>query len=140
AISILAGRLQAGGPETGRLHAVWALDAIGGPEARRVLGSRLSDSSAQVRLQAARSVGIRRDRAALADLVRLLRDRDAAVRREAAIESGESGGARRGGASGTVELGDARAAPALFAALDEPDRFVAWSIRRAIRRLDAWDR
>ena len=29
--------------------------------------------------------------------------------------------------------------PALYAALDESDRFAAWSIRRAIRRLGAWD-
>src|SRR5262249_35014840 len=72
------------------------------------------------------SVGIRRDRAALPDLVRLLRDRDAAVRREAAIALGE--------------LDDTRAGPALFAALNEADPFAAWSVRGAIRRLHAWDK
>ncbi len=61
----LADRLKAGGPEAGRLHALWALDAIGSPEARQAIVAVLSDSSAQVRLQAARSAGIRRDRAAL---------------------------------------------------------------------------
>src|SRR5262249_34679588 len=80
--------------------------------------------SARVRLQAARSVGIRRDRAALPDLSCLLSDRDAAVRREAAIAIGA--------------VGDARAAPALYAALDEADPFAAWSGRRSIPRLVAW--
>ncbi|HZW31782.1 MAG TPA: HEAT repeat domain-containing protein, partial [Isosphaeraceae bacterium] len=126
AIPVLADRLTSGGPEAGRLHALWALDAIGGPEVRRIIGSVLSDSAAQVRLQAIRSVGIRHDRTALPDLVRLLRDRDAAVRREAAIAIGK--------------LGDVRAGPALFAALDEADRFAAWSVRGAIRRLDAWEK
>jgi putative heme-binding domain-containing protein len=126
AIPLLAGRLNVAGPEVGRLHAIWALDAIGGVKARRAIDSMLSDPSAAVRLQAARSAGIRRDSAALLDLCKLLRDPDAAVRREAAIALGE--------------LGDNRAAPALFAALPEPDRFAAWSVRRAIRRLEAWDR
>jgi putative heme-binding domain-containing protein len=122
----LADRLKDGGLEAGRLHALWALDAIGSPEARQAIVAVLSDSSAKVRLQAARSVGIRRDRAALSDLSRLLKDRDAAVRREAAIAIGK--------------LGDVRAAPALYAALDESDRFAAWSVRGAIRRLEAWDK
>ena len=122
----LTDRLKSGGPEAGRLHALWALDAIGSPEARQAIDSVMSDSSAKVRLQAARSVGIRRDRAALTDLSRLLKDRDAAVRREAAIAIGK--------------LGDVRAAPTLYAALDEADRFAAWSVRRAIRRLEAWDK
>jgi putative heme-binding domain-containing protein len=126
AIPSLGDRLRAGGAEAGRLHALWALDAIGGPEARRAIGSVLSDAAPAVRLQAARSAGIRRDQTAMPRLARLLRDSDAAVRREAAIALGK--------------LADARAAPALYAALDDADRFAAWSIRRAIRRLDAWDR
>ena len=126
AVPDLVARLKAGGPETGRLHALWALDAIGGPEARRAIGAALADPSARVRLQAARSAGIRRDRAALPALARLLKDRDAAVRREAAIAIGK--------------LGDPSAAAALYAALDESDRFAAWSVRQAIRRLEAWDK
>jgi putative heme-binding domain-containing protein len=122
----LADRLKAGGAEPGRLHALWALEAIGSPEARRAIDWALSDASSQVRLQAARSAGIRRDRDALGDLSRLLKDRDAAVRREAAIAIGK--------------IGDVGAAPALYAALDESDRFAAWSVRAAIRRLDAWDK
>ncbi len=126
AVPMLVERLKAGGYEVGRLHTIWALDAIGGAEARHAIDAVFSDPAAQVRLQAARSAGIRRDRDALPDLLRLLRDRDAAVRREAAIAIGE--------------LGDVKAASALFAALDEPDRFAAWSVRQAIRRLEAWDK
>jgi putative heme-binding domain-containing protein len=126
AVPLLASRLKARGPEIGRLHSIWALDTIGGVEARRLITSMLTDGSAPVRLQAARSAGIRRDRAAVLDLCRLLRDPEAAVRREAAIALGA--------------LGDTRAVPSLFAALADPDRFASWSVRRAIRRLGAWDR
>ena len=125
-VPLLVARLNAHEPETGRLHALWALDAIGGDEARRAIGSTLADPSARVRLQAARSAGIRGERAVLKDLVRLLGDRDAAVRREAAIAIGK--------------LGDVSAASALYAALGDADTFAAWSVRQAIRRLDAWDK
>ncbi len=126
AVPDLIARLKAGGTEAGRLHAIWALDAIGGPEARRAIDSSLADASSRVRLQAARSAGIRRDRDALPALSGLLKDRDAAVRREAAIAIGK--------------VGDPAASGALYAALDESDRFAAWSVRGAIRRLDAWDK
>ena len=125
-VPILVERLKQEGPEAGRLHALWALDAIGTPEARQAIAAVLSDSSARVKLQAVRSVGIRADRSVGAALTKLLKDRDAAVRREAAIAIGR--------------LGDVHAAPALYAALDESDRFAAWSVREAIRRLQAWDR
>jgi HEAT repeat protein len=125
-VPMLVDRLKAaGGRETGRIHALWALDAIGGADARRAISSVLADPSTQVRLQAARSAGIRRDRSVLPDLSRLLRDRDPAVRREAAIALGK--------------LRDPHAAPALYDALGDSDRFAAWSIQRAIRDLDAWD-
>ena len=122
----LATRLKAGGPETGRLHTLWALDGIGSAEARQEIVSVLSDPSERVRLQAVRSVGIRGDRTALAVLSRLLKARDASVRREAAIAIGR--------------IGDSSAAPALYAALDEEDRFAAWAVRGAIRRLEAWEK
>ena len=48
----LVERLKAREPETGRLHALWALDAIGGDDARRAIGSVLADPSPRVRLQA----------------------------------------------------------------------------------------
>ncbi len=86
----------------------------------------LADPDAEVRLQAARAPGFAGDRQAVADaLEMLLNDPDAAVRREAAIALGK--------------LGDTSAAPALVAALGDPDTFAAWSIRHAIRTLNAWD-
>lgn len=111
-------------PRTGRLHALWALDALGGAQASPVR-TLLADPDAEVRLQAARSVGIRREGAALPGLLPLLKDQDAAVRREAAIALGR--------------LGDRSAGPALIAALGDPDTFVAWSVRHALRTLHAWD-
>ncbi len=121
----LVDRLKRTGPEPGRLHALWALDAINTPEARRAIREALTAESPRVCLQAARSVGIRRDRAALAALTPLLRHPDAAVRREAAIALGK--------------LGDPAAAPALFAKLDDPDPFAGWANRWAIRTLKVWD-
>ena len=87
---------------------------------------RARRSSARVRLQAARSAGIRRDKPLSEQLVRLPPDRDPAVRREAAIALGR--------------LGDAAAVPALYKALGDADVFAAWSVRQAIRRLNAWER
>ena len=37
-------------------------------------------------------------------------------------------------------VGDSRPAPALYKALGDSDAFAAWSVRQAIRRLDAWDK
>ncbi len=126
AVPRLVERLKRSEPETGRLHALWALDAIGGGDARRAIGATMTDPSARLRLQAARSAGIRGDKAVLTDLVRLLGDRDAAVRREAAIAIGK--------------LRDLSAGPALYAALGDADAFTSWSVRQAIRRLDLWDK
>ena len=121
ALRHLIERLHTEQPETGRLHALWALDAIGGTEARQAIREALVDSSASVRIQAARSSGIRADRGAVDALRALLVDRDPSVRREAAIALGA--------------IGDTRAIAPLLAVLGEPDRFAAWSIRTAIRRL-----
>ncbi|AMV38941.1 HEAT repeat domain-containing protein [Planctomyces sp. SH-PL62] len=126
AIPAVVGRLGRDAPAVGRLHAIWALDAIGGDEARGAIRSLLSDESPQVRLQAARSAGLRRDRPAHDLLTKRLADRDPAVRREVAIALGR--------------LGDRSAGPALLAALGDADRFAAWSIRRAILDLGCNDR
>jgi len=125
AVGPLAARLGRRDGSTGRVHALWALDAIGTPEARRAIRPAMADADPSVRLQAARSSGVRRDREAGPSLVAALRDPDPAVRREAAIALGR--------------LGDASAGPALMAALGDADAFAAWSIRRAIRDLGAWD-
>jgi HEAT repeat protein/glucose/arabinose dehydrogenase len=121
ALGLLIERLHTVQPETGRLHALWGLDAIGGAEARQAIRKALADSSASVRLQAARSSGVRGDRGAVDALRALLVDRDPSVRREAAIALGA--------------IGDTRAIAPLLAVLGESDRFAAWSIRTAIRRL-----
>lgn len=122
----LASRLAKPEPLAGRLHALWALDAIGGEAAREAVRSRLGDETAAIRSQAARSCGIRRDAIARPRLEKLLVDRDPAVRREAAVALGR--------------LGDRTAVPALLAALGDPDRFAAWSIRHAALKLGCDDR
>jgi HEAT repeat protein len=105
----------------GRLHALWALDALDDDGARQAIRDALRDRSPRVRLQAARSCGLRGDREAIGGLAALLADSDPAVRREAAIALGSTGGPQ--------------ALPPLVAALGDPDRFAAWSIRTAIRRI-----
>ena len=125
AVSPLAARLNSRVPGPGRVHSLWALDAIGTPAARLAIRSRLADPDADVRVQAIRSSGIRRDREARPALASSLRDPLPAVRREAAIALGR--------------LGDPSAGPPLYEALGEADPFAAWSIRRAIRALNAWD-
>jgi putative heme-binding domain-containing protein len=125
AVKPLVVRLKEADSGAGRVHALWALDAIGTPEARLAIRSILADSDPNVRMQAARSSGIRRDREALPSLASALRDSNPAVRREAAIALGK--------------LGDPQAGPSLYAALGDPDAFAAWSIRRALRTFKAWD-
>ena len=125
ALPALSKRLAETSPETGRIHAIWTLDAINTPEARKAIRGALIDSSPVIRLQAARSAGNRSDKAALPALTSLLKDRNSMVRREAAIALGK--------------LGDPAATPRLMADLGDSDVFVSWAIRHAIRALNAWD-
>jgi HEAT repeat protein/glucose/arabinose dehydrogenase len=126
AVQPLIARLKIAEPEMGRLHSLWALDSIGGPEARRAIADVMRDPSPRVRLQAARSTGIRQDNTATPALLQGLHDRDAAVRRESAIALGK--------------FRDVAAASALYKALGDSDAFASWSVRHAIRRLEAWDK
>ena len=113
------------GQDAIRAHLLWTLDAMEIPEARASIRRAIGHESSAIRVQAARSSGIRRDKPATPALTKLLGDTDPAVRREAAIALGL--------------IGDTSTAGPLYAALGDPDRFVAWSVRGAIRRLGAWD-
>ena len=124
AVGPLVARLKSE-PILGRRHALWALDAINTDDARRAIRACLLDAEPSIRLEAARSSGVRRDRQAVVSLIPLLRDTDPTIRREAAIALGR--------------VGDGKAGAALYAALGDPDDFVAWSVRHAIRALNAWD-
>ena len=86
-------RTKLEGPDSalGRLHALWALDAIGTTGARRAIRAALCDRDVEVRIQAARSVGIRRDREARPTLALMLGDSSATARREVAIALGRIG-------------------------------------------------
>jgi len=125
ALEPLADRLRGAEPVAGRVHALWALDDLETAEARGVIRSVLRDPAAGVRLQAARSCGLRRDGEGRDELVHLLADRDPAVRREAAIALGR--------------IGDRAAVSALLEALGDADPFAAWSIRVAIREIGCDD-
>ena len=125
AVGPLEDRLRGGEPSVGRVHALWALDRLEAAEAREAIRSVLLDPAPQVRLQAARSCGVRRDGEAGETLVKLLGDRDPAVRREVANALGR--------------IGDPAAVPALLEELGDADPFAAWSIRRAIREIGCDD-
>jgi len=125
AVEALAGRLRSKGPETGCRHALWALDAIDGETARKAIRLTLIDLRPGLRAETTRWAGIRSDILSSQALQSLLGDPEPLVRREAAIALGK--------------LGDRRAGPALYASLIDSDRFVAYSVREAIRRLKIWD-
>jgi putative heme-binding domain-containing protein len=112
-------------PGAGRIHALWALDAIGTPEARLAIRSVLTLNDPVLQAQEARSSGISHDRAAVPGLMVLLKSADPIVRRESAIALGK--------------LGDSTIKKGLYEALGDSDPFASWSIRHAIRKLDAWD-
>ena len=121
----LVARLSGPGRGVGRLHALWALDSIGTPEARRAIRGALGDADDELKTQAARSAGIRRDREARPALTGMLGASSPVTRREVAIALGR--------------IGDPAGLPALMAVLRDRDPFVAWSIRKAIRALGAPD-
>ena len=118
----LTDRLQAN-PGPGRIHALWALDSISGPEARRAIRASLTDQKPTLQAQAARSSGIARDREAVPALAALLRSTDPTVRRDSAIALGQ--------------IGDPAGSNPLYLALGDPDPVVSWSVRKALRKLGA---
>ncbi len=118
-------KLKDHGHNLARGHALWALDSIGTSAGRLSIRKSLADSDVDLRAQAARSVGIHRDPEAVPALTRLLGDPLPLVRREAAIALGR--------------ICHPAPSPALLASLGDPDRFAAWSIRRAIRAIGLAD-
>ncbi len=128
AIRPLAERLaDRSAAETGRIHALWALDETRSPEARRAIRAAMVDPSPAVRSQAIRSGGIRRDSETETTLTKALADPDPSVRREAAI------------ALGRLNAIAPATRSALFLALKDADPTVAWSIRKAIRSKIGWE-
>ena len=90
-----------------RRNAVWALTRIGTPAALAAARSALDDADPSVRLVAGRCAASHRDTAAVEQLVRLFRDPEPAVRREAATALGR--------------IGSVDAAPALLQAFEDAD-------------------
>jgi putative membrane-bound dehydrogenase-like protein len=94
-----------------RTKVVFALYRMGTPQAMAAVRSGLSDADVQVRVAAARSVGLAKDAEAVTKLMELVRKDDLAVRRQAATALGQ--------------IGDKNAVPALLAAAEgTKDRFV----------------
>lgn len=87
------------------------------------LRGALEDEQWQVRLRAARSLGRRRDRLALAQLIRALVHPAGNLRKEAAIALGE--------------IGDGKATDALTVAAADPDPEVRKAVRLALQRIAA---
>ncbi len=98
-----------------RLQAVWAATRIAAPAARAVVRTALADPDGVVRQAALHAVSLWRDRAALASLLAVLRERFPAHRRVAAEALGR--------------IGASEAVPALLAAAGEPaDRMLEHSV------------
>jgi putative heme-binding domain-containing protein len=94
-----------------RTKALFALYRIGTPQAIAALRSGLIDTDVQVRVAAARSVGLAHDAQSVGTLTELVGKGDLAVRRQAATALGQ--------------IGDKSAVPALLAAAESnKDRFV----------------
>ncbi len=91
AVAPLREALRVGGSPRLRRNAVWALTRLDGPAARAGVRVALSDKDASVRLAAAHSSGLHRDREALPALVELLRAEELPVRRESAAALGRIG-------------------------------------------------
>lgn len=113
-------------PALAKRHLVWALDGIAGgrPEATMPLLEALGSPEADIRAQAARALGERQAPIAVEPLAKLLNDAEPTVRLQAVIALGR--------------IGDAQAIPSLLAHVAEPDVFIAFSTRQALRRIDGW--
>ena len=89
AVASLASVLRQSPSVNARTKAVFALYRIGTASALATVRTALSDSHVQVRVAAARSVGLARDAGATHQLVEMVGKGDAAVRRQAATALGQ---------------------------------------------------
>ncbi|MFQ5929433.1 MAG: HEAT repeat domain-containing protein, partial [Acidobacteriota bacterium] len=122
-ISALTGVLRSSRSPEVRCAAVFALFRMGTPDARQAVRAALRDPAFQVRVAAARVVGMAKDRAAFDRLVEMLRDDEPAVRRQVATALGQ--------------IQDKRATrPLLSASAEHYDRFVEHSIIYALISLE----
>ena len=116
--------LQTATSAQARRHALWALDR-GRETADPLLTRLINDPDSDLRAEVLRVIGIRRYSPLATQVTPCLVDRDPRVRREAAIALGR--------------IGLANSVPALLAALNDSDPFVAWSVRRALERIKNWN-
>lgn len=123
AIEPLAKLLRTSPSADTRTKAVFALYRIGTSEALALVREALNDKDLQVRVAAARSVGLARDAKAVDKLMELVRNDDPAARRQAATALGQ--------------IRDERAAETLLAAAEgNNDRFVEHAIIYALISID----
>lgn len=116
-------------PALARRHLVWALDAIAGgtPEATLPLIDLLESPEADLRAQAARALGQRKApwEPGVESLMKRVTDPEPTVRLQALIALGR--------------IGNPLAVPAILPALAEPDAYLAFSARVALRRIGDWN-
>jgi putative membrane-bound dehydrogenase-like protein len=123
AVSALANGLKSSS-ERGRRNAVWTLTRIGTPAACEAVRQALHDGDEGVRQVAARCMGRHRYAAANDQLIELLRDKNPAVSRQAAVALGRIG---RGESVG-----------ALFRAFETPrDRMLEHAVIFALIEINA---
>lgn len=123
AVAPLIALLGSSNDEALRLPALWALNRISGPDARKALVLALQDPAEDVRIAAARVTGLEGDAEAIPTLTLLLQDSAPAVRRQAATALGQ--------------LDAVAAVPALLAACETAsDRFVEHSLIYALIMLN----
>jgi len=109
------------GTQRQRIHAIWILEAIHSP----MILSASDDKDPVVRTQAMRALGNRQRRSGLVTLYRGLQDPYPTVRRESAIALGR--------------IAAPESLPELLKAIGDRDRFVAWSIGAALKKIDQWN-
>ncbi|HVW37951.1 MAG TPA: PVC-type heme-binding CxxCH protein, partial [Pirellulales bacterium] len=124
ALAVLRKTIATSPSAEARRSAVWAATRIDGAEAEAIVRLALDDRDDDVRHAALNSVSLRRDRAAAAQLTKLLADGAPRDRRLAAECLGR--------------IGDRAAVPALLAALQQPaDRFVEHALIYALIEIAA---